>query len=247
MVRDICRDLILLHTNDKLCLVAFSVFIIMAAQGGTFSAYGASSSPSIFFKGSKPYGVSYEDWMIEWWQWNVQIPKGQHPVVKPDLIKCPVGESGNVTFLTHSLRGESQYSCTIPAGNAIMIPIGVGACTSDEARSSVPADLIKCATEGDKFLTYNAAVDGVNLLSLMQSPGFDQKHAISKIFNMTVPRDNFLDLKPGQWEAVASGYFAFLKPLPVGNHTVSISATVTNPIDPNYNFDYDTQYLLNAQ
>ena len=64
---------------------------------------------------------------------------------------------------------------------------------------------------------------------------------------MTVPKDNFLDLKPGQWNAVTGGYFAFLKPLPVGNHEVGISARVTNPIDPSYNLNYQTQYLLKVQ
>ena len=77
--------------------------------------------------------------------------------------------------------------------------------------------------------------------------GLDQNYAISDIFNMTVPEDNFLDLKPGQWKAGSGGYFAFLKPLPVGNHNVSISARVTNPIDPSYNFNYHTLYLLKIQ
>ena len=43
---------------------------------------------------------------------------------------------------------------------------------------------------------------------------------------------------------MTGGYFAFLKPLPVGNHTVSISARVTNPIDPSYNYNYNTLFLL---
>jgi hypothetical protein len=232
----------MLHTNNKLYLVTYFVFIIIVASVGTFSAYGVSSSPSAFFKGSTPYGVPYEDWMTKWWQWNIQIPKDQHPqVVNPDLIKCPVGESGSVSFLTHRLQGKSEYSCTIPAGHAIMIPISTGECTSDEAKSSVPADMMKCATEGNRFLTFDATVDGLRLNDL------DQNDARSDVFNMTVPKDNFLDLNPGQWEAVTGGYFAFLEPLPVGNHNVSISARVTNPIDPSYNFNYHTQYFLTVQ
>jgi hypothetical protein len=232
----------MLHTNHKLYLVTYFVFIIIVASVGTFSAYGVSSSPSAFFKGSTPYGVPYEDWMTKWWQWNIQIPKDQHPqVVNPDLIKCPVGESGSVSFLTHRLQGKSEYSCTIPAGHAIMIPISTGECTSDEAKSSVPADMMKCATEGNRFLTFDATVDGLRLNDL------DQNDARSDVFNMTVPKDNFLDLNPGQWEAVTGGYFAFLEPLPVGNHNVSISARVTNPIDPSYNFNYHTQYFLTVQ
>ena len=150
-------------------------------------------------------------------------------------------ESGNVSFLTHILQGKTEYSCTIPAGNAIMIPISTGECTSDEAKSSIPADMMRCATEGNKYLTFDATVDGVRL------NGLDQNDARSGVFNLTVPEDNYSDLKPGQWESVTGGYFAFLKPLPVGNHTVGISARVINPIDPSYNYNYDTQYRLRVQ
>jgi hypothetical protein len=217
-------------------------FIMLVALVGTLSAYGASSSPGTFLKGSTPYGVPYEDWMTKWWQWNMQIPKEQHPQVNDyHLIKCPVGQSGNVSFLTQSLQGKSEYSCTIPAGHAIMIPISPGECTTNEAHSSIPADMMKCATEGNKFLTFDAKVDGVRL------NGLDQNDARSGVFNMAVPKDNFLDLKPGQWNAVAGGYFGFLKPLPVGNHNVSISARVTNPIDPTYNYNYNTLYLLKVK
>ena len=70
--------------------------------------------------------------------------------------------------------------------------------------------------------------------------GLDENDARSKVFKMTVPENNYLDLNPGQWNAVTGGYFAFLEPLPVGNHTVSVSARVTNPIDPAYNLNYNT-------
>jgi hypothetical protein len=230
----------MLHFNSNLYCVTCFVLIIFI--GGTLSAYGVSSSPSTFLKGSSPYSIPYEDWMTKWWQWNMQIPKEQHPqAVNPDLIKCPVGESGNVSFLTHILQGESGYSCTIPAGHALMIPILTGECTSDEAKASVQADMMKCATEGNKYSTFEVTADGVRL------NGLDQNDARSGIFSMTVPEDNFLDLNPGKWDAVTGGYFAFLKPLPVGNHTVGVSARVTNPIDPSYNLNYNTQYLLNVQ
>jgi hypothetical protein len=230
----------MLHKYGKIYLVAFFVFMILVVSA--LSAYGMSSSPGTFLKGSKPYGLPYEDWMTKWWQWNMQIPKEQHPQLLGSTVKvCPVGDLGNVSFLTQSLQGKTEYSCTIPAGHALMIPISTGECTSDEAKSSMPADMMRCATEGNKYLTFDATVDGVRL------NGLDQNDARSGVFNLTVPEDNFSDLKPGQWEAVTGGYFAFLKPLPVGNHTVGISARVINPIDPAYNYNYDTQYRLRVQ
>jgi hypothetical protein len=122
-----------------------------------------------------------------------------------------------------------------------MIPILTGECTSDEARSSVPADMMNCATEGNKYSTFDVTVDGVQL------NGLDQNDARSGVFKMTVPEDNYLDLRAGEWNATSGGYLAFLKPLPVGNHEVSVSARVTNPIDPSYNLNYNTHYLLNVQ
>jgi hypothetical protein len=212
------------------------------ASVGALSAYSTSSNPSTFLKGSTPYGEPYEDWMTKWWQWNIQIPKEQHPQLLGSAIKiCPVGESGNVSFLTQSLQGNTEYSCTIQAGHAIMIPILTGECTTEEAESSVPADMMKCATEGNKYSTFDVTVDGVRL------NGLDQNDARSKVFNMTLPEDNLFDLSPGKWEAVTGGYFAFLKPLTIGNHTIGVSARVTNPIDPFYNLNYHTQYELNVQ
>ena len=123
--------------------------------------------------------------MTKWWQWNIQIPKDQHPqLLGSALGKCPVGVSGNVSFLTQSLQGKTEYSCTIPAEQAIMIPVSTGECTSDEAKSSLPADMMKCATEGNKYLTFDVAVDGVHL------SGLDQNDARSEVFNMTVPQGN---------------------------------------------------------
>jgi hypothetical protein len=216
--------------------------ILIASSVGIFSTYGISSSQSAYLKGSIPYGIPYDDWITKWWQWNIQILKEQHPVTKgPSLIECPTGDSGSVSFLTQSLQGESHYSCAIPAGNAILIPISTGECTSDEAQSSKPDDMIKCATEGDKFLISEVTLDGTRL------NGLDENYAISKIFNMTVPEDNFLDIKPGQWKTATGGNFVFLKPLPTGDHTLSIAARVTNPIDPSYNFNYHTVFLLKVQ
>jgi hypothetical protein len=81
----------------------------------------------------------------------------------------------------------------------------------------------------------------------VQMNDLGKNYVMTKIFNITIPEDNFLDLKPGQWKDAAGGYFIFLKPLPEGDHTIRISAKVNNPIDPSYNYNYDTKYLLRAQ
>lgn len=169
------------------------------------------------------------------------IPKNQHPESNANVTKCPVGESGQVSFLTHSYQGKSQFTCTIPAAHAILVPISSGECTTDEAHSNLPADLINCASEGDKYLTFDATIDGLRL------NGIDQNYATTKIFNVTIPADNAFGLKPGTFKDGVGGYFAFLKPLPPGEHNISINARVINPVDPSFNYDYHVVYLLNVK
>jgi hypothetical protein len=203
-------------------------------------AYGISSTPQLYLKDSSPYGTPYADWIKKWWQWNASIPKAEHPQTNPKTV-CATKVSGQVSFLVQNLQGTSHYSCTIPAKSAIMLPISTGSCTSIEAHSSKPADLINCATIGDQHLTFKATLDGVPLNNL------ENNYAITKIFDMTVLNDNYELLKGGTYPTGAGGYFIFLKPLPAGEHKLHVTARVVNPTDPSFNFDYDTSYDLNVR
>jgi hypothetical protein len=242
------------YTAEYLMFLVVSVLIMLNLLSiGFYSVYGASN-PGMFLKGSMPYGVPYEEWLARWWEWNLQIPTQKHPISNASITKCPVGESvggsGAVSFLTQKLQGKSAYSCIIPAQHAILVPIGTGECTNDEAKSSLPEKMIKCATEGDKYITFDSNIDGERLLVKPNiDPNLDEgnNYAITKPFNITIPEDNFLNLTPGQWKAGAGGYFIFLKPLPAGQHTLSINAKVTNPIDRTYDFNYNTIYSLTVQ
>lgn len=225
-----------------------SCFITISIS--SVSVYGVPSNPNLFLKGSTPYEVPYEEWLARWWQWNLQIPTALHPIANPGITECPVGDSGPVSFLTQKLQGNSQYNCTIPTGNAILVPIGTGECTNDEAKSNIPEEMIKCATEGDKYITFDSSIDDISLLVKPNiDPNLDENnnYATTRIFDIMIPDDNFLNLVPGQWKDAAAGYFIFLKPLATGDHTLRISAQVINPIDPNYDFKYDTTFLLRVQ
>lgn len=222
-----------------LTLALVFAFIIILAYPTIVKA--ASSLAQVFLNGSSPYGKHYSDWIVDWWKWNMNIPKQEHPMVNPNVPKCPVGESGNVSFLTHSYQGVAHYSCMIPTTHSILVPISSGECTTDEAHSNAPSDLINCASAGDQYLTFEANVDGVPLI------GLEKNYAITKIFNMTVPVNNAFDLRPGTFKDGAGGYFIFLKPLTSGSHNIGISARVINPTDPSFNYNYQVGYTLTVK
>ena len=158
-------------------LIIFPLALIILLSP-SMVAYGISFTPQLYLKDSSPYGTPYADWIKKWWQWNVSVPKAEHPQTNPKMV-CATKVSGQVSFLVQNLQGPSHYSCTIPAKNAIMLPISTGSCTSIEAHSTKPADLINCATIGDQHLTFKATLDGVPLNNL------ENNYAITNIFNMT--------------------------------------------------------------
>lgn len=228
-----------MHTNNNSHLMMFPL-ALMILLSPSMVAYGVSFTPQLYLKDSSPYGTPYTDWIKKWWQWDVSVPKAEHPVTNPKTV-CATKESGQVSFITHNSQGLSHYSCIIPAKNAIMVPISTASCTSIEAHSTKPADLINCAVVGDQHITFKATLDGVRLNNL------ENNYATTNIFDMTVPNDNFEFLKGGTYPTGAGGYFVFLKPLPPGQHNLGITARVINPTDPSFNFDYNTSIDLKVK
>ena len=225
----------------KSYLMIFIGLLIILLISHRSLAYGTLQTPETFPKDSAPYGTPYTEWLIKWWQWHISLPAKGHPLMTPVIENCPVGESGQVSFLAHSLQGESHYTCTIPAGHAILIPISMGECNSNEAHSESDPVLLKCATEGQRHATFDVTIDGTRL------NGLEQNYAISRFFNMTIPEDNVFNFKPGTFKAVVAGYYAFVKPLSGGPHTVDINARNTDPIDRSLNFAYHTSLVLNIK
>ncbi len=105
------HHLVTLHTINRVYIVATFAFTILVVSVGTFSAYGSSSPPDTFLKGSTPYGVPYEDWMTKWWQWNIQIPTEEHPQLLGSALKqCPVGDLGNVSFIIVDIGQDNEVA-----------------------------------------------------------------------------------------------------------------------------------------
>ena len=207
----------------------------------TFLSQALATGPEVYLKDSKPYGIPYNEWILKWWSWNVDLPMKGNPLITSHLENCPVGQDGQVSFLTGALQGEARYTCTIPSGHAILIPISPGECNSNERHSESEGLLLKCATEGNAHAKFKVSVDGVPI------NGLEHNHAVSRFFNMTIPGDNVFNFKAGKFKAVTSGYFLFLKPLQSGQHAVDIVASNIDPIDQSLNFNYHTLFLLKVK
>src|ERR671922_28016 len=75
-----------------------------------------SLNEGVFAIDSNPYGLSYEDWTIKWWQWLLSIPVQLSPMEDNTGERCQEGQ-GNLTvfFLSGSGGSVAERTCTIPA------------------------------------------------------------------------------------------------------------------------------------
>ncbi len=201
-----------------------------------------SAQTRLFPRDATPFGASYEDWAAAWWQWALSIPVDENPMKGGP---CELYQSGDVFFLAGTNGGASTRSCTIPVGKGIFFPlvnIVFRACP-EHANASYTCDIAtadstlhECASwyidHGDETLLLE--VDGASI------SGLDEYRAHSEVFSDTSPLDVAERVSPscsGPIEAnpcgvpvgsprpsVADGFWAMLKPLPVGQHQVRFAA-----------------------
>jgi hypothetical protein len=197
-------------------------------------------NPGVYSKDSKPYEISYGEWLAKFWTWFIQIPADVHPREHYTPERCATAQSGPVWFLSDILADKEERNCEIPSGKAILLPILNGICWSDES-DPIPMsdqDLIKCAKEGNEYGVISATIDGREIKEL------NSYRAESPFFNITVPENNIFNNMPGVWKAKVDGFFLFLEPLPPGNHTLRTTTSVINPTSPEYNYAADLKYNL---
>lgn len=227
-----------MNKNLFLSTVLSSLIIFVSVS----LVYAADNS-MLFTKDSKPYGSSYGDWITKWWQWNIGIPPSQHPREHFSPQTCTTNQTGPVWFLPDILTGKEDRNCTIPQGKAILVPLLTGFCDDDNTDPTVKTDegLRKCAMAGDEYGVISAKLDGIDLQNL------DQSRTQSNFFNLTVPKDNFCNCVPGTFKSMVDGFFVFLKPLPVGNHNLTLTTSVSNPLSPSYNYAAESDYHLDIK
>jgi hypothetical protein len=199
------------------------------------SVHAQVTTPEIFTKDSKPYGIPYADWLIKWWQWTATIPKSQHPTVNSTI--CTTHVDNSVMFFVHKIQGDSHQICKVPAGKSLLLELVTAECDPEDIGGSQDeSKLVDCTSEGNNYAAIRVIMDGQVV------PGTDQNRVQTKFFNITWSDDNVFDASPGIRKATANGYFILFKPLSVGKHELFIKASVDNPTDVNFNFAYNAKY-----
>jgi hypothetical protein len=211
--------------KSKNVLVTLSV-LVFSAMAMVPIAYAID----VFHKDELPFGKPYEDWVHDYWRWNAALSSDPDTTVAG--IKengCFINKEEPVAFLMDpAIGGQHHQKCEISSNQGILI-----AGWSAECDGSVKGyenasfkELSKCARDLNLGkVTVNAWVDNK---SIAQVKADDYKtinvvnatELYTKAFNITTPENSWLTVDyPGTYPGAVHGWFIFLKPLPVGEHT----------------------------
>ena len=182
--------------------------------------------PQVYPRHRSPFGQTYREWSVVWWQWALTRPKTE-TVADPTGEQWATTQSGPVWFLPGGLGTLEEYAGTVPEGKALLFPllsslgwVPTDGPTLEAIRAQAKKDL-------DQVTELEVTVDGVAIQSLRNF-----RFRSPEPFSFTGPADESGWLFPGQrgtYEAVAEGYWIMLKPLPVGHHTIRCRAKQVYP------------------
>ena len=206
---------------------------------------------------SRPHGQTYGEWSGAFWQWATSLPVGENPLFDAPGADGTEGQAGKVWFLggtflsTEVAPGEyvgvADRAITVPAGTSLFIPI-----VNAEADTFVDADPNDPNLEAVLRAKANALADAIDTDSLyLKVDGepvrnLDLYRAESPLtYVPPLPEDNLYGVAAGtDGYLVGDGYYATLKPLPVGTHTIEFGGLVDATDLLGITFELDVRYTV---
>jgi len=186
---------------------------------------------------------TYAELGAEWWQWAVQAPLSDFPLLDTTGENCRVGQQGPIWFLAGTL-GSGQKTvreCEVPAGKVIFFPVinyAYFAFLNDDPEQRTE-DFIRTEVEttcdSSSIRDISVTIDDK---PVARPARFVTSADQSPLFQAQLPTDNAFGLQDTDEDApryavelllspsAHKGFYIYLKkPLPPGNHTIEWEAT----------------------
>ena len=205
-----------------LCITIFS---------SSFSVVKAEGAVNIFQPppNTKPYGLSYEEHVKNFYKWLLSMPSNENPVNDPTGQKCANGQTNSnssVFFLVGIGGGSSHKTCKIPAGKSIFIPVGTVEASDKEAPNASVDELNKIAKKDQDSITSLSLKIGDKQYS------FDdlKKYRVhTGPFEVVFPKNALFGVTEGKSKVIADGYHVITEKLPKGTYTINYKDSLICP------------------
>jgi hypothetical protein len=217
-----------LRTIKLSLYILFSVGAISSIWLAFLPAYGVE----FYSKDESPFGISYSDWVGKFWNWDFSLPTDPQTNNVTGLKEngCLIHKENSMIMLPDTaLGGVWNQNCKISRNDGILIPIWTGECNAGEkdCLNKPFEELSKAARAFDlgkiKGLVKvdNVPVANLDVLDYKNNIMNNVTEVNTRQYNVTIPTNSHLTTENyGTFPGAAHGWFAFLKPLQPGNHTV---------------------------
>lgn len=218
--------------------------LVQANQEQTVEAR-TNQNAIVFPANAHPYGQSYGEWGLAWWEWAFSFDCATNPITDPDGSLQGQGQSGPVYFLAGTGGTPAVRSVTIPAGKAVFFPliciINDYPCPDETFQPAPGQTLEEFLVEGaNAFIgsttSLSATLDGVALTNLTDYRGSTGLVSFTGNADLSNCLDGCITGTPQ--DAVSDGYWLMLKPLSPGQHTLHFNAASS------YGFSLDVTYTI---
>lgn len=166
---------------------------------------------SIYPIESKPFGLTYSEWTVKWWQWLLSIPKSQNPAFDDTGAFAKMQQDDpNIFFLCQTIEPRGKVplrTVDLPANKSIFMPI-INWISIDEEGETEEELTMEAKKKIDVATDLRLTIDDVTIEDELK-----KYRASSPAFTTILPEDNVLDSKPGKHLCVSDGYWLFFKPL----------------------------------
>jgi hypothetical protein len=220
--------------------LATVLFALSRAEG----ASAQSADARIFGPSAHPRGWSYAQWSAAWWPWALELPVAAHPFIDAPDFDCSVGLADRVLYLGTAPGATVARSCDVPRGTPVGVGMANAKCSDLEGLGATEAEQRECAAFfASRIIDSALTLDGSDLSNV------GRFRVASPQFSFTAPDPWIFSPAPsGAGTSVADGYFAILKPLEPGVHTLHYSGAFHFSVAEGDPFDFDaaldTTYTL---
>lgn len=178
---------------------------------------GNSNKIEFYIPEDRPYGLTYGQWTVRWWQWANSLSKAVSAIFDTTGRFAHVNQKGPVWFLAGT-AGENKTpkrTCHVPREKSILFPvINYEMNELERPELKTESQLVNHVVEDiNDIVTKDAIVDGINI------PIY-RVRSDPPTFPLIINEDNGLGIPGGSTEAAADGYWVFLKDLPSGEHNI---------------------------